>query len=307
MKLKALFNEFIMLRIRTSKIFVISLFALLLFLVADGQNSQPLIEQKKGSIRFTAQVEIIGKTEKLDRKRFYLIRGSRQQNAELLKTLAETTVTSRDCYYADLRRNGRKISDEFICWLKTNDCESPYCREIKTKEEALSVPEFATAYNQGLREYGKSFLALKWLTTNLPDNIRNGYYEQQKPVLKKLVDLAEFYGQEATRVKKGNGNGFQSIMTDRLGNAFFLEVEVIPPENKKTETYLISNLLPIVFGDTSYVWTCEVEIDPVRPQFPIVLKNEIGKKKCEVVTKKITDVCNLPECSKASEKTTATN
>ena len=297
-------------RIRTSKIFVISLFALLLFWVADGQNSQPLIEQKKGSIRFTAQVEISGKTEKLDRKRFYLIRGSRQQNAELLKTLAETTVTSRDCYYVDLRRNGRKISDEYICWLKTNDCESAYCREIKTKAEALSVPEFALAYNIGLREYGRSTLALKWLTTNLPDNIRKGYYEQQKPILKKLVNLAEFYGQEATRVKKGTAgyeDGFQSIMTDRLGNAFFLEIEVIPPENKKTETYLISNLLPIVFGDTSYVWTCEVEIDPIKPHFPIVLKNEIGKKKCEVVTKKITDVCNLPECSKASEKTTATN
>jgi hypothetical protein len=299
-------------RTRTPKIFVISLFSLLLFAVTFGQNPQPSpVEQRKGSIRFTAQVEINGKTEKLDRKRFYLIRGSRQQNAALLKTLAETTITSRDCYYADLRRQGRKISDEFFCWLKTNDCVTPYCREIKTKEEALSVPEFALAYNKGLREYGGSVLALKWLTTNLPDDIRNGYYEQQKPVLKKLVELARFYAQEVTRAKKGTavaaGDGFQSVMTDRLANAFFLDVEVIPPESKKTETYLITNLLPVVFGDTSYVWTCEVEIDPSKPQAPVVLKNEIGKKKCEVVMKKLTDDCNLPDCGKSTGKTAVSN
>ncbi len=269
----------------------------------------PMVEQKKGSVRFTAQFEINGKTEKLDRKRFYLIRGSRQQNVELLKNITETAVTSRDCYYADLRRNGRKISDEFFCWLKTNECESPYCREVKTKDEALSVPEFAAAYNIGLREYRQSTLALKWITTNLPDDIRDGYYRQQKNVLGKLVDLAKFAGQEATRVKKGSAgkaDGFQSIMTDRLGNGYFLEVDIIPPENKKTEIYLITNLLPTVFGDTGYVWTCEVEIDPSK-QIQINLRNEIGKKKCEVATKKLTEVCTLPDCSKPPEKPAEAN
>jgi hypothetical protein len=297
-------------RIETSKIFIKAFFALLLFLPVAGQNTPSPLKSLLGSVKFTAQVEINGKTEKLDRKRFYLIRGSRQQNSALLKTLSETIVTSRDCYYADLRRSGRKISEDFFCWLKTNDCESPYCREIKTKEEALSVPEFALAYNKGLREYGRSTLALKWLTTNLPDDIRNGYYEQQKPALKKLVDLARFYGQEATKVKKGSaasGEGFQSIMTDRLGGAFFLDVEVVPPENKKTETYLITNLFPLVFGDTSYVWTCEVEIDPSKPQAQVVLKSEIGKKKCEVVTKKLSDICSMPACVKSAAKPPATD
>ncbi len=91
-------------------------------------------------------------------------------------------------------------------------------------------------------------------------------------------------------------------MTDRLGNAFFLDIDIVPPEGKKTETYLVTNLMPIVFGDTSYVWTCEIEIDPAKPQTPFVLKSEIGKKKCEIVTKKQPENCSLPECVKAAEK-----
>lgn len=302
-----------MLRTGIFIIFRALVFILPICLPVFGQSPaavSPIAETKKGSIKFTAQVEISGKTERLDRKRFYLIRGSRQQNAELLKKIAETSVVSRDCYYADLRRGGRKISDEFFCWLKTNDCESPYCREVKTKEEALSVPEFAAAYTTGLREYKQPALALKWITTNLPDDIRDGYYRQQKNVLASLVNLAEISGRDATRAKKGSavsGDGFQSIMTDRLGSAFFLDIEIIPPENKKTETYLITNLLPVVFGDTSYNWSCEIEIDPTKPQAPFVLKNEIGKKKCEIVAKKIPETCSLPDCGKSPEKSIESN
>ncbi len=299
-------------RIIAYKILIASAFALSAFLTAFGQETapSPTPENKKGAIRFTARAEIDGKTEKFDRKRFYLIRGSRQQNAELLKQIAETTVLSRDCYFADLRQKGQKITDEYICWLKNNDCESSYCREIKTAEEALAVPEFAAAYKTGLREYRQPAVALKWLNTNLSDEIRNGYYQEYKATLQKLVNLAKLSAQEATRTKKGSAGkneGFQSIMTDRLGNAFFLDVDVIPPEKKKTETYLISNLLPLVFGDTSYVWTCEVEVDPTKTQIGFDLKAEIGKKKCEVITKKQIEVCNLRECNKPVEKQAAEN
>lgn len=271
---------------------------LLTSLAAFGQDSAPssAVEAKTGSIKFTAQVKIGEKNEQLDRKRFYLIRGSREQHTELLKQIAETNVVSRDCYYADLRRRGQKISDEYVCWLKKNDCESAYCREIKTKEEALAVPEFAVAYRRSLSEYKQSALALKWITTNLPDEIRNGYYEQQKPVLEKLVALAKLAGQEAAKAKKGSarsGDGFQSIMTDRIGRAFFLDIDVVPPENQKTETYLITNLIPTVFGDTSFLWTCEIEVDPAKPQASFVLRVEIGKKKCEIVMKKQTEVCDF--------------
>ena len=291
-------------RLTADKIFI--LIVLLTSLAAFGQNSAPSpgVEAKTGSIKFTAQVKIGENIEKLGRKRFYLIRGSRQQHAELLKQIAEINVVSRDCYYADLRRRGQKISDEYVCWLKKHDCESAYCREIKNKEEALNVPEFAAAYRQSLREYKQTALALKWITTNLPDEIRNGYYEQQKTVLDKAIVLAKRAGQEATKAKKGSarsGDGFQSIMTDRIGNAYFLDIDVVPPENQKTETYLITNLIPTVFGDTSYLWTCEIEIDPEKPQSSFVLKNEIGKKKCEIVMKKQTEICDLPDCGKTTE------
>jgi len=295
-------------RITAYKIFFASALALSAFLTAFGQETapSPTPENKKGLIKFTAWVDMNGKTEKLTRKRFYLIRGSQKDNAELLKQIAETTVLSRDCYYADLRKKGRKISDEYVCWLNNNDCESTYCREIKTTEEALAVPEFAVAYRQGLREYRQPAVALKWLNTNLSDEIRNGYYQQYKTTQQKLVSLAKVAAQEATRAKTGSdgkNGGFQSIMTDRLGNAYLLDVDVVPPEKKKTETYLISNLLPIVFGDTSYVWTCEVEVDPTKAQTVILLKTEIGKKtKCDVVTKKQTEVCNLPECKPAEKQ-----
>ncbi len=290
-----------------AKNFIFFIIAASAFLTAYGQDSAPTSDNKKGSIKFTAQVEINGKTERLDRKRFYLIRGSRRQNAELLQKIAAETFVSRDCYFAELRRAGRKISDEYICWLKTNDCESAYCREVKTTEEALAVPEFAAAYRQGIKEYKQPFLALKWLPTNLSDDIRSGFYEQQKPFLEKIIALAKTSAFEATKAKKGaanSGDGFQTIMTDRLGGAYFLDIDTAPPEGKKTETYLVTNLTPVFFGDTGYVWTCELEIDPSKPQFPFVLKSEIGKKKCDVVTKKQAENCTLPECVKAAEKTT---
>lgn len=300
-----------MARMNACKIFFVSFIAVSAMIAAFGQETAPSAaptpENKTGAIKFTAQFEIGGKTQKLDRKRFYLIRGSRQQHTELLKQIAETTVLSRDCYFANLRQKGRKISDEYICWLREKDCETSYCREIKTEQDALSVPEFAVAYRQGLREYRQPLVALKWLNTNLTDEIRVGYYQQNKGILERLITLAKVAAQEATQTKKGvskNGEGFQTIMTDQQGNAFFLDLDVIPPEKKKTETYLISNLLPIVFGDTSYVWTCEVEVDPTKLQTQFTLKNELAKKnnKCDVVMKKQTEVCNLTECGKAAEK-----
>jgi hypothetical protein len=293
-------------RINACKIFTIILIGLFMGLPMRGQDSAPTSAEAKGSIRFAAVVKIGDKNERLSRKRFYLIRGNRQQHAELLKQIAETSVTSRDCYFANLRQKGKKISDEYVCWLKRNDCESTFCREIKTTEEALNVPEFAAAYRQGLREYRQPAVALKWLNTNLSDEIRNGYYRQYKQTIEKLVASAKTAAAETTKEKRGTAGknaGFQSIMTDRLGVGYFLDIDVVPPEGKKTETYLISNLLPIVFGDTSYVWTCELEIDPAKKQAPVTLGTEVNKKtKCEVISKKLSEICDLPDCPKPEEK-----
>ncbi len=60
-------------------------------LVALGQDPAPAstpastIEPKTISVNFSAQLD--KDTKKNDRKRFYLIRGNRQQHAELLKQI----------------------------------------------------------------------------------------------------------------------------------------------------------------------------------------------------------------------------
>lgn len=337
-----------MFRIAAHKIYIASAVLLSACLAAFGQDAAPS-PTPKGSIKFIAKLDS-GKVDDkgkpillaLERKRFYLIRGNLQENAALLKQIAgkleemeKENVLSRDCYYADLRRKGNKITDQYICWLKKDDCESPYCREIKTEQEVLTVPEFAAAYREGLREYRQSALALKWLTTNLRDDyIRNGFYVKQKSILKSLVAFARDSSLKATQTKKGivcetaqrkkdpacENGGFQSIMTDRRGNGFFLDIDVVPPQNvekdadpkkkkKEAETYLVSNLAPIVLGNKSFIWTCEVEVDVNNPQAQFNLNTLIKskKKKCEVVEKPQPEVCNLPDCVKAAEKPAESN
>lgn len=392
-----------MLEIKTSKIFIAVIFALFAFSTAFGQETAPTATaavQKIGSIKFRAQVEIDKKTEVLARKRFYLIRGSLKQNSDLLELIRATPVKSPDCYFADLYSKQR-VSDGFIRWLKNENCkakkesckakkekdknetckdadnycgcESVYCREI-TEEDIGAVPEFADAYRQSLKNYKQQpALALKWLTTYLPDHIRESYQEEQKCVTKKLVKLAGKITMETTRKaeenlvepaedsesdtpkqtvcsnaskqtgkakpkgsqstyqhKRAGCKDFQSIITDRFANAYFFNIDVAipqqpvkkPPETpekgkgpKKTETYLVSNLMPIIFGNKGFVWTCEIEIDPAKPQFLFILKNliendkkvkDLDKKKCDAVEKPISEVCDSRECE-LSEKRAASN
>src|SRR5947208_13469712 len=70
----------------------------------------------------------------LPRKRFYLLPGGLAQNAALLDRLKTAEIKSRDCYYTDA-----KASPQFICWLKAQNCESPFCRKVKA-EEVAQVP-----------------------------------------------------------------------------------------------------------------------------------------------------------------------
>lgn len=345
------------------KILIATFVVLSAFLTAFGQETAPLpkVEQKIGSIRFSSQVEINKKTEVVARKRFYLIRGNLEDNKALLEEIAKTTAKSANCYYADLRRENPNLSPAFFCWLKNKDCtkgycrcESVYCRDI-TMDDVGTVPEFAAAYRQSLKEYRQQpVLALKWLTTNLPSDIRDGFYRQQEAAIDNLVKLAQKAAQEATRTAKENlvvfdedvqpdmtnqiicsdklkpagrtkskadqsmkqpkivaCKDFQSVVTDRQGNAYFLDIDLVIPQQidkkmpeggkkpRETETYLITNLAPVVFGDTSFIWTCEVEIKPADAANPqrINLKNEINKNnKCKIVPKPISENCNFPEC-----------
>jgi hypothetical protein len=230
-----------------------------------------------GSVKIIGQTKITGEKKVLDRKRFYLMRGGLKDNENLIKRLKSTEIISRDCFYANL-----KTSPEFICWLKENDCESPYCREI-TMEDVNEVPEFLGAYQKSFRQYGRqSEIALKWLTTNLPFDLREGFYRQQKSMINSLVLDAQ---------------PIQTIMTDRsLGVAYFIDIplnlENAGVAKKKTETFLISNLLPVEIGETSYVWACEVEIGNQK-QATLNFLQEANR--CVIVSRDL-PVCKAQGC-----------
>jgi len=231
-----------------------------------------------GSVKIIGQTKITGEKVVLDRKRFYLMRGGLKDHDSLIKLLKSTEIISRDCFYADL-----KVSSEFVCWLKTNDCESPYCREI-TMDDVNEVPEFLTAYKKSLRQYGgQSEIARLWLTTNLPFDLREGFYRQQKSMLNSLILEAR---------------PIQTIMTDsNFGTAYFIDIplnlENPDGTKKKTETFLISNLLPLEIGETSHVWACEVEIGKEKQ----ATLNLLQATRCVMVSRDL-PICKPQGCEK---------
>jgi len=176
------------------------------------------------------------KARGLSRKRFYLIKGSLASNQALIDKLEQHPLTSRDCYY-----RGLGASEALIAWLKANDCESIYCREVEAKD-AAAVPEFAHAVAVGEKEYGSAELARKWLSMNVPENLRNGYYRQQQANLKAMLTEAE----QQTQAK------VNSVMTDRNGTAYFTDIE--------PGVYVISNVIPTEIDNSSQLWRCEVKV-----------------------------------------------
>jgi hypothetical protein len=178
------------------------------------------------------------KARGLSRKRFFLIKGSLEDNKTLVQAFSTQAIVSRDCYYRSIG-----ASEQLIAWLKENDCESVYCREIESKD-AASVPEFAHALAAGEKEYGSSELARKWLPVNLAENIRIGFYKKQQRDLAALITQAEQQSQ----------NKLLSVMTDRNGTAYFTDVA--------PGTYVISNILSTEVGESAELWNCEVKVAP---------------------------------------------
>ncbi len=190
--------------------------------------------------------------------------------------MKQTDLLSRECYYRKLG-----ASEAMINWLKINDCESVYCREIGEKYLAGSdaVPEFQAAYNQGLRDFKTPELARKWLTTNLAPELRNGFYSRKQDVINALVAQAE----SASKTK------VMSVMTDRKGTAYLTDIE--------PGLYTISNLVGSETEKTSILWACEKEVKAVdlatAMKRPVTLSNEKDSKlKCEFVERP------LPVCEK---------
>jgi hypothetical protein len=231
----------------------------------------------RGVIRLKVKVKSGDVTKELPRKRFFLIKGTLEENRALIDKIKQNGVMSRECYY-----RGKGASEALIKWLNENDCDSVYCRGIEEKYLSGSdaVPEFRAAYDQGLREFKTPDLARHWLTVNLPTDIRVGFYQQKQEFIDALVKQSE----DASKTK------VMSVMTDRKGTAYLTDIE--------PATYTISNLVGSETGKTSIVWACEKEVKAVdlaiAMRRPFTLSNEEDPKvKCEIVERP------LPACEKS--------
>ncbi|HEV7799366.1 MAG TPA: hypothetical protein VGO73_14505, partial [Pyrinomonadaceae bacterium] len=215
----------------------IFVFLLLAFLCVAQSPSAP---QGAGTVlRLRVRVKVGDSTKGLSRKRFFLIKGSLEQNKTIVEAIERRPIISRDCYY-----RGAGASEALIKWLKENDCESVYCREIQADdlEGAGSVPEFATALSVGEKEFGSRELGRKWLTVNLPEKLRNGFYKARQSDLQSSIKQAE----------ELSGAKVLSVMTDRIGTAYFTDLQ--------PGIYTLSNIVPTEIGTSAVLWNCEVPV-----------------------------------------------
>lgn len=262
----------------TLVLLVFSLSILSFSFVAHTQTPQGA----RGVIRLKVKYKSGETTKELPRKRFFLIKGSLEENRSLIEQIRQTVVPSRECYY-----RSRGASEALIKWLKDNDCESPYCREVEDKylSGVDAVPEFSAAFDQAAHElndrgaaHGRE-LARRWLTNYLRPELRFGFYEQKQKAIQTLLAEAELTTKTPV----------MSIMTDRKGTAYLTDIE--------PGAYTISNLVGSETEKSSLLWICEREVKAadlaIAMKRPFTLSNEKDPKvKCEVVERP------LPTCAK---------
>jgi hypothetical protein len=224
-------------------------------------------------LRAKVKTSETAKASGLSRKRFFLIKGSPEQNKTLIAAMDQQPLLSRDCYYT---RAGASTS--LISWLKDNDCESVYCRELTSEdvEGPHAVSEFATALSAGQKTLGSRQLALKWLTVNLPEKLRDGFYRQRQSEIAAIIKQAE----------TTSGAKAMSVMTDRNGTAFFTDLEA--------GSYTLSNIVGTEIGPSVSLWNCDVQIkaDDLTTEKVYTISNRKDKNvKCVAVEKP------LPACT----------
>ena len=249
------------------------LLALLLVACFCVGQTPPATHSAGTVLRLRVRVKTGDATKGLSRKRFFLIKGSLEQNKTLVDGMMQRPYVSRDCYY---RAAG--ASERLINWLKENDCESVYCRELQPTdvEGSDAVPEFQTALTAGAKEYGSPELARKWLTTNLPERLRDGFYKSHVLGIEGTIKEAEAI----------SGAKVLSVMTDRNGTAYFTDLE--------PGTYTLSNILPAELGTTSLIWNCEVKVKQDDRAFekPFLIMNRQEKNVRCVAVEKPLPVCD---------------
>lgn len=248
-------------------------------------QTQKSDEQEKGELQVNGATKLNGAEIVLQRKRFYLIKGGFEENRALVDKIPQQSLfdSSRKCFY-----RSAKASEAFINWLEEVDCESVYCQPIDQKflTGSTVVPEFLEAFKLSTKEYKSPDLGRIWLATNLSDVIRDGFYRYKQAALKTL--LGETQTDATTR-----GN---SVMTDRTGQAFFTGL--------KPGKYLVSNLIPIEFGDNSIVWTCEVDITIGKNALDIPSINNSSTSDTTTPNKCVVRKKPLPVCD-ANKQTTS--
>ena len=248
-----------MLRISTN---ILVLLLLAFFCVAQTPPSP----QAAGTVlRLRVRVKIGESPKGLSRKRFFLIKGSLEQNKGVVDAIKLRPSISRDCYY-----RGAGASEQLINWLRENDCESVYCREIQANdvEGPNAVPEFQAAMAAGEKEFGSRELARKWLTTNLSENLRSGFYKNQQTAIEATIKQAEAL----------SGAKVLSVMTDRNGTAYFTDVE--------PGLYTLTNIVPTEISASSALWNCEIKVKQDDRAFekPYLISNRQEKLvKCVAV------------------------
>jgi hypothetical protein len=234
-------------------------------LVSTSQTSGPT--SGRGVVRLKVRVKEGDKNKNLGRKRFFLIKGTLKDNDSWIQMVAQQGPLSRECYYRQIG-----ASTQLLKWLRDNDCESPYCRELEIKDVdgPEAVPEFQRAVAEGEAEFKSRETARRWATVHLPEKIRDGFYKANQQRL--LALLAE-----AERV---SGSKAQSVMTDRLGTAYFTDLE--------PGSYVISNLLPVEVGTSFVTWNCEVQVKvgDIATTKPFMISNRTERNvKCVGIEK----------------------
>lgn len=249
---------------------IVSLLAL--SCLAQTSSSTP---DSRAVLRLRVRVKIGEATRDtgVPRKRFFLVKGTLEQNKTLLDAVAQRALVSRDCYY---RRLG--ASSQLIKWLRDGDCESVYCREIQTRdlEGAEAVPEFTAALVTAQQELGSRELAQKWLTNYVVEHLRDGFYKTRQQDLKTMLDKAE----------AASGSVVLSVMTDRNGTAYFTDL--------KPGAYVVSNLVPTEIGSTAITWTCEVQVKAgdIATEKPFLISNRKDRNVKCVGEEKPLPVCD---------------